>query len=47
MGEQELFDKVNAEFSNAYTHDTGNTAVLIPETIVARNLEQSDRNVSL
>lgn len=33
--EQELFDKVNADFSNAYTHDTGNTAVLIPETVVA------------
>lgn len=33
--EQEIFDRVNAEFSNAYTHDTGNTAVLIPETVVA------------
>ena len=33
--EQEIFDKVNADFSNAYTHDTGNTAVLIPETVVA------------
>ena len=33
--EQELFDKVNAEFSNAYTHDTGNTAVLIPGNVVA------------
>jgi len=33
--EQDLFDKVNTEFSNAYTHSTGNTAVLIPETVVA------------
>lgn len=33
--EQSLFDKINTEFSNAYTHDTGNTAVLIPETVVA------------
>lgn len=34
-GEQELFDRVNHEFNNAYTHDTGNTATLIPETVVA------------
>lgn len=33
--EQGIFDKVNAEFSNAYTHDTTNTAILIPETVVA------------
>lgn len=33
--EAELFDKVNKAFDNAYTHDTGNTAVLIPETVVA------------
>ncbi|MGG3456056.1 phage major capsid protein [Paenibacillus rhizolycopersici] len=33
--EKELFDKVNREFSNAYTHDTTNTAILIPETVVA------------
>ena len=33
--EQDLFDKVNTEFSNAYTHDTTNTAILIPETVVA------------
>ncbi len=34
-GEQELFDRVNHAFNNAYTHDTGNTATLIPETVVA------------
>ena len=34
-GEQEIFDRVNAEFNNTYTHDTGNTATLIPETVVA------------
>jgi HK97 family phage major capsid protein len=33
--EQEIFDKVNAQFNNAYTHDTGNTGVLIPETVAA------------
>lgn len=33
--EKSVFDKVNAEFSNAYTHDTTNTAVLIPETVAA------------
>ena len=33
--EQKLFDKVNFEFNNAYTHDTTNTSVLIPETVVA------------
>lgn len=31
--EQAIFDKVNTEFSNAYTHDTGNTGILIPETV--------------
>lgn len=33
--EQEVFDKVNAEFQNDYTHDTGNTPTLIPQTVVA------------
>lgn len=33
--EQSVFDKVNADFSNAYTHTTGNQTVLIPETVVA------------
>lgn len=33
--EQVLFDKINADFNNAYTHDTTNTAILIPETVVA------------
>ncbi|HUM43881.1 MAG TPA: phage major capsid protein [Fervidobacterium sp.] len=35
--EQEIFDRVNAEFNNAnaYTHDTSNTSILIPETVVA------------
>lgn len=33
--EQELFNARNIEFQNAYTHDTGNTTVLIPETVVA------------
>lgn len=33
--EQAVFDKVNAEFQNVYTHDTGNTPTLIPQTVVA------------
>lgn len=33
--EQEIFNKVNNEFRNAYTHDTGDIATLIPETVVA------------
>lgn len=33
--EQEVFDKMNYEFRNAYTHDTGNTPTLIPQTVVA------------
>jgi HK97 family phage major capsid protein len=33
--EQEVFDRVNTEFSNAYTHTTENTSVLIPESVVA------------
>ena len=33
--EQAVFDKVNAEFKNTYTHDTGNTPTLIPQTVVA------------
>lgn len=33
--EQEVFNKVNTEFQNAFTHDTGNTGILIPETVAA------------
>ncbi|WP_342510573.1 phage major capsid protein [Sporosarcina sp. FSL K6-1522] len=33
--ELEVFDAVNKKFDNAYTHTTGNTGVLIPETVVA------------
>lgn len=33
--ENTLFDKVNTEFNNAYTHTTVNTPTLIPETVVA------------
>lgn len=33
--ELEVFNQVNKEFNNAYTHTTGNSAVLIPETVVA------------
>jgi HK97 family phage major capsid protein len=33
--EQVVFDKVNTEFNNAYTHDTGNSGVLIPTTVAA------------
>lgn len=33
--EKRVFDRVNAEFSNAFTHDTSNTAILIPQTVAA------------
>jgi HK97 family phage major capsid protein len=33
--ELELFDKVNADFNNAFTHDTNNTSILIPTTVAA------------
>ena len=33
--QQEIFDNVNLAFNNAYTHDTTNTSILIPETVVA------------
>lgn len=33
--ELEVFNKVNKEFNNAYTHTTVNTPTLIPETVVA------------
>lgn len=33
--ELEVFDAINKKFDNAYTHTTGNTGVLIPETVVA------------
>ena len=33
--EQTVFDKVNAEFRNDYTHTTGGTPTLIPQTVVA------------
>ena len=33
--ELEVFNSVNKNFNNAFTHTTGNTAVLIPETVVA------------
>lgn len=33
--EKLVFDNVNADFRNAYTHDTSNTAVLIPNTVVS------------
>ena len=33
--ELEVFNKVNKEFNNAYTHTTVNTPTLIPDTVVA------------
>jgi HK97 family phage major capsid protein len=33
--EMEVFNKINKEFNNAFTHDTGNTGILIPETVAA------------
>lgn len=33
--ELDVFNSVNKSFNNAYTHDTGNTGILIPETVAA------------
>lgn len=33
--EQEIFDRVNSSLENTYTHTTGNTPTLIPESVVA------------
>lgn len=33
--EKSVFDKVNAKFANEYTHDSNNTAILIPNTVAA------------
>ena len=33
--EQEVFEKVNNDFQNAYTHTTSTTGTLIPETVAA------------
>ena len=33
--EQDVFNSINSAFNNAYTHDTGNTSILIPETVAA------------
>lgn len=33
--EQNVFDRVNTEFQNAFTHTTGTTGTLIPETVAA------------
>ena len=33
--EQVVYDKVNTEFNNAYTHNTTNTAILIPENVTS------------
>ena len=33
--EQDVFNSINSTFNNAYTHDTGNTSILIPETVAA------------
>lgn len=46
-GEQEVFDKVNTEFSNAYTHDTGNTGILIPETVAAGIFKRAEEQYPL
>lgn len=45
--EQEIFDKVNSEFNNAYTHDTGNTGILIPETVASGIWKRAEENYPL
>jgi HK97 family phage major capsid protein len=45
--EQELFDRTNIEFHNAYTHDTGNTSILIPESVVAGIWKRAEEGYAL
>lgn len=45
--EQEMYDRVNSEFHNAYTHDTTNTTVLIPESVVAGIWKRAEEGYAL
>lgn len=45
--EQELFNQFNPDFQNAYTHDTTNTEILIPETVAAGIWKRAEENYPL
>lgn len=40
--ELEVFDAVNTKFNNEYTHDTTNTSILIPQSVVAGIWKQAE-----
>ncbi|GEM04101.1 hypothetical protein HMI01_10890 [Halolactibacillus miurensis] len=45
--EQELFNSFNPDYQNAYTHDTTNTEILIPETVAAGIWKRAEENYPL
>ena len=45
--ETELFNEFNPDFQNAYTHDTSNTEILIPETVAAGIWKRAEENYPL
>lgn len=45
--EQQVFNKVNTEFNNAFTHDTSNTGVLIPENVAAGIMKKAEDSYPL
>lgn len=47
QNERELFNKFNPDFQNAYTHDTTNTEVLIPETVAEGIWKRAEENYPL
>lgn len=47
QNERELFNKFNPDFQNAYTHDTTNTEVLIPETVAEGIWKRAEDNYPL
>lgn len=42
--EKAVFNKFNPEFTNAYTHSTANTEVLIPETVVGGIMKMAEES---
>ncbi|PKM67079.1 MAG: phage major capsid protein [Firmicutes bacterium HGW-Firmicutes-2] len=45
--ETEVFNTVNTEFQNAYTHDTGDIATLIPQAVIAGIWKRAEESYPL
>jgi HK97 family phage major capsid protein len=45
--EQQVFNTFNPDFQNAYTHDTSNTEILIPETVAAGIWKRAEESYPL